>query len=127
MCAATGTWDSIVFTLTRVSLSSIDAQLRFRGDAHAALRKLLAEPTVKAADRLWADVASPYAWKEKYLHDLARYAGQRGSHGPQPSGIAAQRVEVEERHVTWLTDGDPPAVHRRRAPSSGRVPSATPR
>ena len=30
-------------------------------------------PTPKAADRLWADVASPYAWKEKYLHDIARY------------------------------------------------------
>jgi hypothetical protein len=30
-------------------------------------------PTRKAADRLWADVASPYTWKEKYLHDMARY------------------------------------------------------
>jgi hypothetical protein len=30
-------------------------------------------PTPKSADRLWADVASPYAWKEKYLHDIARY------------------------------------------------------
>ena len=30
-------------------------------------------PTQKAADRLWADVASPYAWKEKYRHDMARF------------------------------------------------------
>lgn len=30
-------------------------------------------PTRKSADRLWADVASPYAWKEKYLHDMARF------------------------------------------------------
>jgi hypothetical protein len=30
-------------------------------------------PTSRAADRLWADVASPYAWKEKYLHDMARF------------------------------------------------------
>ncbi len=29
-------------------------------------------PTPRAADRLWADVASPYVWKEKYLHDMAR-------------------------------------------------------
>jgi hypothetical protein len=30
-------------------------------------------PTPRAADRLWSDVASPYVWKEKYLHDMARY------------------------------------------------------
>ena len=30
-------------------------------------------PTPRAADRLWADVASPYVWKEKYLHDMARF------------------------------------------------------
>ncbi len=30
-------------------------------------------PTAKAADRLWADVASPFVWKEKYLHDMARF------------------------------------------------------
>jgi hypothetical protein len=30
-------------------------------------------PTPKAADRLWADVASPFVWKEKYLHDMARF------------------------------------------------------
>jgi hypothetical protein len=30
-------------------------------------------PTPRAADRLWADIASPYVWKEKYLHDMARY------------------------------------------------------
>jgi len=30
-------------------------------------------PTQKSADRLWADVASPHAWKEKYLYDMARH------------------------------------------------------
>jgi hypothetical protein len=30
-------------------------------------------PTSRAADRLWADVASPFVWKEKYLHDMARF------------------------------------------------------
>src|SRR4051794_24652192 len=44
----------VVFTLTRVSLSSIDSQLRFRGDAHAALSALLSKPEVKAAERCGA-------------------------------------------------------------------------
>jgi hypothetical protein len=30
-------------------------------------------PTTRSADKLWADVASPYVWKEKYLHDMARF------------------------------------------------------
>ena len=30
-------------------------------------------PTPRSADRLWADVASPYVWKEKYLHDMVRF------------------------------------------------------
>ena len=34
-------------------------------------RALLPKP--RAADRLWADVASPYVWKEKYIHDMARF------------------------------------------------------
>ena len=49
-------------------------------------------PTPNAADRLWDDVASPHAWKEKYLHDLARY----GLDGGEPLRVmAADRMAAD--------------------------------
>jgi hypothetical protein len=49
-------------------------------------------PTPKAADRLWGDVASPYAWKEKYLHDMALY----DLDGPEPLRVmAADRMDAD--------------------------------
>jgi hypothetical protein len=50
-------------------------------------------PTPKAADRLWADVASPYAWKEKYLHDVARY----DLDGGEPVRVMAEDRMVADR------------------------------
>jgi len=41
----------IVFTATRVNLSTLDSELRFRGDAHAALEDVLHVPAVVSALR----------------------------------------------------------------------------
>jgi hypothetical protein len=39
----------VVFTATRVNLSKLDSELRFRGDSHAALSQLLDDPAVSRA------------------------------------------------------------------------------
>jgi hypothetical protein len=41
----------VVFTVTRVNLSRLDNELRFRGDAHAALHDVLDDPAVRAGMR----------------------------------------------------------------------------
>lgn len=41
----------IVFTATRVNLSRLDNELKFRGDAHGALHDILADPKVRAGMR----------------------------------------------------------------------------
>jgi hypothetical protein len=41
----------IAFTVTRVDLSALDVELRFRSDAHVALSQILHDPAVKAAER----------------------------------------------------------------------------
>ena len=41
----------VVFTAMHVNLSSFDTELRFRGDSHAALEKLLRDPRVEAGRR----------------------------------------------------------------------------
>jgi hypothetical protein len=49
-------------------------------------------PTAQAADRLWADVASPYVWKEKYLHDMTRF----GLDGSEPLRVmSADRMAAD--------------------------------
>src|SRR3954453_301352 len=63
----------VIFTLTRVSLSSIDSQLRFRGDAHAALKSLLADPAVKAAEKCGA-ISTP---THKLIPDVRWLADKR--------------------------------------------------
>src|SRR3954470_23791000 len=63
----------VIFTLTRVSLGSIDSQLRFRGDAHAALKSLLADPAVKAAERCGA-ISTP---THKLIPDVRWLADKR--------------------------------------------------
>src|SRR3954468_1494344 len=63
----------VIFTLTRVSLGSIDSQLRFRGDAHAALKALLADPAVKAAERCGA-ISTP---THKLIPDVRWLADKR--------------------------------------------------
>src|SRR4051794_40110025 len=44
----------VLFTAFRVNVSKLDAELRFRGDAHAALSRLLDQPAVKRAERCGA-------------------------------------------------------------------------
>jgi hypothetical protein len=63
----------VIFTLTRVSLTSIDSQLRFRGDAHAALRTLLDDPAVKAAGKCGA-ISTP---THKLIPDVRWLADKR--------------------------------------------------
>ncbi|MEJ7824613.1 MAG: hypothetical protein WKF48_04255 [Solirubrobacteraceae bacterium] len=41
----------VVFTVTRVNLNQLDNELRFRGDAHAALEQVLSAPAVVSALR----------------------------------------------------------------------------
>jgi hypothetical protein len=41
----------VVFTATRVNLNTLDTELRFRGDAHAALEQVLSAPAVVSALR----------------------------------------------------------------------------
>src|SRR3954447_20567633 len=48
----------IVFTALRVNVAKLDSELRFRGDAHHALEKVLREPAVKAGMRCGA-VSTP--------------------------------------------------------------------
>jgi hypothetical protein len=48
----------IVFTALRVNVAKLDSELRFRGDAHAALRHLMREPAVRAGLRCGA-VSTP--------------------------------------------------------------------
>jgi hypothetical protein len=49
-------------------------------------------PTSKAADRLWADVASPFVWKEKYLHDMARFGLDDGE---PPRVMSTDRMDAD--------------------------------
>src|SRR3954451_2927073 len=48
----------VIFTVLRVNLASIDSELRFRGDAHAALRRIMSRPAVRAGLRCGA-VSTP--------------------------------------------------------------------
>src|SRR5947209_226362 len=65
----------VTFTVGRVSLSSIDSQLRFRGDAHAALSSLLSGPAVRAAERC-GPISTP---THKLVPDTRWLAGRRSS------------------------------------------------
>jgi hypothetical protein len=81
----------VVFTLTRVSLSSIDAQLRFRGDAHAALSKLLDDPAVRAAERC-GPISTP---THKLIPDVRWLADKRAGRvvaRADPSRAAQRRA-----------------------------------
>ncbi|TMM04502.1 MAG: hypothetical protein E6G10_04710 [Actinobacteria bacterium] len=48
----------VLFTALRVNVSKLDSELRFRGDAHAALERVLRTPAVKAGIRCGA-VSTP--------------------------------------------------------------------
>src|SRR5436190_881972 len=63
----------ILFTVLRVNVDKLDVELRFRGDAHAALSQLLSDPAVKAAERCGA-ISTP---THKLIPDVRWLADKR--------------------------------------------------
>jgi hypothetical protein len=123
----------VIFTVLRVNLASIDSELRFRGDAHAALRHLLAQPAVRAGLRCGA-VSTPthkLIPDVRWVADLgagrvvARSDGSKGARRAAQRGVAivvtgrgalARQVFVDST-VDPLVNL-PPAGFRRVATSS---------
>ncbi len=120
----------IVFTATRVNLDTLHRELRFRGDAHAALVSVLQEPSVRSAL-----VCGPvYVPNHKLVPDV-RWILDRGqgdvlarssARVPEPSrGVAIlvhQRIAIFKQAL--VSDADdpvnnlPPAGFVRAASSS---------
>jgi hypothetical protein len=123
----------VIFTVLRVNLASIDSELRFRGDAHTALRHLLSRPAVRAGLRCGA-VSTPthkLIPDVRWVADLgagrvvARSDGSRGARRAAQRGVAivvtgrgalARQVFVDST-VDPLVNL-PPAGFRRVATSS---------
>src|SRR4051795_291749 len=123
----------VIFTVLRVTLASIDSELRFRGDAHAALRHIMSRPAVRAGLRCGA-VSTPthkLIPDVRWVADLgagrvvARSDGSKGARRAAQRGVAlvvtgrgalARQVFVDST-VDPLVNL-PPAGFRRVATSS---------
>src|SRR3954469_1051268 len=123
----------VIFTVLRVNLASIDSELRFRGDAHTALRHLLSRPAVRAGLRCGA-VSTPthkLIPDVRWVADLgagrvvARSDGSRGARRAAQRGVAivvtgrgalTRQVFVDSTGAP--RDTLPPAGFRRVATSS---------
>src|SRR3954454_12317178 len=91
----------VIFTLTRVSLSSIDSQLRFRGDAHAALRTLLDDPAVKAAEKC-GPISTP---THKLIPDVRWLADKRAGQVVARADPSASAQRKARRGVAIVVTG----------------------
>src|SRR3954447_22472135 len=123
----------VVFTALRVNVAKLDSELRFRGDAHAALRHIMARPAVRAGLRCGA-VSTPthkLIPDVRWVADLgagrvvARSDGSKGARRAAQRGVAlvvtgrgalARQVFVDST-VDPLVNL-PPAGFRRVATSS---------
>src|SRR3954470_12283005 len=123
----------VAFTALRVNVAKLDSELRFRGDAHAALRHIMAAPAVRAGLRCGA-VSTP---THKLIPDV-RWVADLGAGrvvARADSSAAAQRAA--QRGVALVVTGRgalarqvfvdstvdplvnlPPAGFRRVAPSA---------
>jgi hypothetical protein len=79
----------IVFTATRVHLSSFVTELRFRGDAHSSLRALLRDPRVEAGRR-----CGPVSVPNHKLVPDARWILSAGE-----AGVIARSDPSQEEHT----------------------------
>lgn len=88
----------IVFTVTRVNLNRLDNELRFRGDAHAALEQVLSAPAVVAALRC----GPVYVPNHKLIPDV-RWILNRSSAGVLAR--SSDKVPEPRRGVAILVHG----------------------
>src|SRR4051812_30027302 len=123
----------VIFTVLRVNLASIDSELRFRGDAHDALRHIMSEPAVRAGLRCGA-VSTPthkLIPDVRWVADLgagrvvARSDGSKGARRAAQRGVAlvvtgrgALTRQVFVDSTVAPLDNLPPAGFRRVATSS---------
>ena len=92
---------AVIFTLTRVNLSSIDAELRFRGDSHAALKRVMAEPAVRAGLRCGA-VSVP---THKLIPDVRWVADLRAGRVVARSDASRKAQRAARRGVAIIVTG----------------------
>src|SRR3954454_18862736 len=91
----------IVFTALRVNVAKLDSELRFRGDAHHALEKVLREPAVKAGMRCGA-VSTP---THKLIPDVRWVADLGAGHVVARADPSAAAQRAARRGVALVITG----------------------
>jgi hypothetical protein len=118
----------VVFTLTHVTLSRFDSELVDRGNAHQAMRRLLADPDVRAARR-----CGPVSTPNHKLIPEARWILGAGEHGVVARSDRRQRHRIRRGVAIYVTDrtwllryalGDPSDDPLDSVPMDGFRPAA---
>src|SRR3954464_13949898 len=91
----------IVFTALRVNVAKLDSELRFRGDAHAALEKVLREPAVRAGMKCGA-VSTP---THKPIPDVRWVADLGAGHVVARADPSAAAQRAARRGVALVITG----------------------
>jgi hypothetical protein len=91
----------VLFTALRVNVSKLDSELRFRGDAHAALSRLLDDPAVKAAERC-GPISTP---THKLVPDVRWLADKRAGQVVARADPSLEAQRASRRGVAIVVTG----------------------
>jgi hypothetical protein len=91
----------IVFTALRVNVAKLDSELRFRGAAHAALRRIMAKPAVRAGLRCGA-LSTP---THKLIPDVRWVADLRAGRVVARSDTSPAAGRAARRGVALVVTG----------------------